>query len=62
VVIMITHRMKTRRHLRSARVAALTPEERREEIRAAEARCAAQHGRAEQAAAGFAKNEDGKPF
>ena len=38
---MNRHGMKTRRHLRSARVAALTPEERLEELRAAETRCAA---------------------
>ena len=47
--VMITHRMKIRRHLRSARVAALTPEERLEELRAAEARCAGGHGRSTQA-------------
>ena len=33
---MITQRMRIRRQLRSARVTALTPEERREAIRAAE--------------------------
>lgn len=48
---MITHRTRIRRHLRSARVAALTPEERREELRAAEARGAERHGRSEQAGA-----------
>jgi hypothetical protein len=48
---MITHRTKIRRHLRSVRVAALTPEERREELRAAAARCAERHGRSEQAGA-----------
>jgi len=47
--VMITHRTKIRRHLRSARVAALTPEERREGLRAAEARCAERHGRSEPA-------------
>jgi len=47
--VMITHRTRIRRHLRSARVAALTPEERREELRAAEARCARGHGRSEPA-------------
>jgi hypothetical protein len=41
---MKTRRTKIREHLRSARVASLTPEERREEIRAAEARCAERHG------------------
>ena len=45
---MITHGTKIRRHLRSARVSALTPEERREELRAAEARCAERHDRSEQ--------------
>ena len=44
---MMTHRTKTRRHLRSARVAALTTEERREEMRAAEAQRAARHDRSE---------------
>jgi hypothetical protein len=38
VLTMITHRMKIRRHLRSARVAALTSEERRQELREAERR------------------------
>jgi hypothetical protein len=46
---MLTHRTRIRRHLRSARVAALTPEERSEELRAAEARVAARHGGSEQA-------------
>jgi hypothetical protein len=46
---MLTHRTKVRRHLRSARVAALTPKERSEELRTAEARGAAGHGGAEQA-------------
>jgi len=46
---MIAHRTKVRRHLRSARVAALTPEERSEEMRAAEARGATGRGRSEQA-------------
>jgi hypothetical protein len=32
---MVTHRIRIRRHLRSARVSALTAEERREELRAA---------------------------
>lgn len=36
---MIGHRAKIRQHLRSARAAALTPEERIAEMRAAEARC-----------------------
>lgn len=49
---MITPRTKIRRHLRSARVAALTPEERREELRAAERRIARKGGRSEPAAAG----------
>jgi hypothetical protein len=46
---MLTHRTKIRRHLRSARVAALTPEERSEELRAAEARGVARRGGSEQA-------------
>ena len=33
---MMTHRMRIRRHLRSARVSVLTAEERREALRAAE--------------------------
>ncbi len=37
---MITRRMQIRRQLRSARVAALSQEERRREIREAEERCA----------------------
>ena len=37
---MITRRMQIRRQLRSARVAALSPEERRQEIREAEERYA----------------------
>jgi len=48
---MIPHRTKIRRHLRSTRVEALTPEERREELRAAEARCAEGHGPSEPAGA-----------
>ena len=48
---MLTHRTKVRRHLRSARVAALTPEERRDEMRAAEAKRAPKHDRSEQAGA-----------
>jgi len=48
---MITHRTKVRRHLRSARVAALTPEDRRDELRAAEARYTERHGRSGQAGA-----------
>ena len=50
-MVMLTHRTKVRRHLRSARVAALTPEERREEMRAAEARWTARHDRSERAGA-----------
>jgi len=46
---MMTHRTKIRRHLRSARVAALSPEERRDELRAAAERCEEEHGRAPQA-------------
>jgi hypothetical protein len=42
---MITHSMKTRRQLRSALVSALSVEERLEELRAAEARCAGRDGR-----------------
>jgi len=38
---MKTHRTRIREHLRSARVSALTAEERRQEMRAAEARLAA---------------------
>ena len=37
---MITHTMKIRRHLRSARAASLTSEERLQELRAAEQRIA----------------------
>jgi hypothetical protein len=44
-VYMITRRMKTRRHLRSVRTSALSEEERRLELREAEARSA--HGRVE---------------
>ena len=50
-MVMLTHRARIRRHLRSARVAALTPEKRREEMRAAEARRAAKDERSEQAGA-----------
>jgi len=50
-MVMLTHRSKIRRHLRSARVAALTPEERRQELRAAEAKCAERHGRSDKAVA-----------
>ncbi len=50
-MVMLTHRTKVRRHLRSARVAALTPEERREEMRAAEAKRVERHDRSEQAGA-----------
>ena len=50
-MVMLTHRTKVRRHLRSARVAALTPEERREEMRAAEANRAERHDRSEEAGA-----------
>lgn len=39
-VLMITRRMKTRRHLRSVRTSALPQEERRLELREAEARAA----------------------
>jgi hypothetical protein len=48
-MVMFTHRTKVRRHLRSTRVAALTTEERREEMRAAEARRTAKHDHSEQA-------------
>jgi hypothetical protein len=41
---MKTHRTRIREHLRSARVSALTEDERREELRMAEARAAAPHG------------------
>jgi hypothetical protein len=41
---MITPSVHIRRLLRSARAAALTPEERREELRAAEARITRRHG------------------
>ena len=50
VLVMITHRQKIRRQLRSARVAALTSEERRLELREAERRIAQQGDRAEPAA------------
>jgi len=58
---MITHRTKIRQHLRSARVSALTPEERREELRAAEARRAAEHRRRKPAAVGTATAVSGEP-
>jgi hypothetical protein len=41
---MITHGMKVRRQLRSARVSALSHEERRQELREAEERVARGHG------------------
>ena len=41
---MITRRMKIRRQLRSARASALSEEERRQELREAEARHAHDHG------------------
>jgi hypothetical protein len=47
---MITHRTKIRRHLRSARVAALTLEERQQELREAERRIAQDGARSEPAA------------
>jgi hypothetical protein len=47
---MIRHSTKIRRHLRSARVAAMTPEERQNELRAAEQRSAQKGGRSEPAA------------
>jgi hypothetical protein len=50
-MVMLTHRARIRRHLRSARVAALTPEKRREEMRAAAAIWAARHDRSQQAGA-----------
>jgi len=40
---MMTHRMRIRRHLRSARVSALTSEERREALLAAEKARAEKH-------------------
>jgi hypothetical protein len=40
---MITHGMKIRRHLRSVRTAALSEEERRQELREAEERGARDH-------------------
>lgn len=42
---MMTRRMKTRRHLRSVRTSALTEEERRLELREAEARSARSRGK-----------------
>jgi hypothetical protein len=47
--VMITRRMKIRRHLRSARTSALPDAERRWELREAEARLAHGHGRDTQA-------------
>jgi len=44
---MITHRAKIRRHLRSARVAAMTFEERRNELREAERRISQKGDRSE---------------
>jgi len=62
---MITHGMKVRRQLRSARVSALSLEERRQELREAEKRAARGHSRGESAAsprssgtAGAAGNPD----
>lgn len=43
VPAMMHHRMRIRRHLRSARVSALTSEERREALRAAEKARAKKH-------------------
>jgi hypothetical protein len=47
---MIRHSTKIRRHLRSARVAAMTSEERQDELRAAAQRIAQEGGRSEPAA------------
>jgi hypothetical protein len=60
---MITRRMKIRRHLRSARASALTEEERRQELREAEARGAHDRGDApaESAASPRAAGRDGTP-
>jgi len=44
---MITHHMQIRRHLRSARVEAMTSEERRQELRSAEDRIAQDDDRSE---------------
>jgi len=63
---MIPHRTKIRIHLRSVRVEALTFEERLEELRAAEARCAKGSSRSEragvdQAGAGDRETHDVEP-
>jgi hypothetical protein len=60
---MITRRMKTRRQLRSVRVSALSEEERRQELREAEARGAHDHSGApvESAASPHAAGPDGTP-
>jgi len=47
---MIRHSTRIRRHLRSARVAAMTSEERQNELREAERRIAQEGGRSEPAA------------
>jgi len=60
---MITRRMKIRRQLRSARASALSEEERRQELREAEARGAHDHSDApvESAAPPRAAGPDGTP-
>ena len=61
---MITRRMKIRRQLRSVRASALTEEERRHELREAEARGAHDLDRDEPAESGVpprAADDDGRP-
>ena len=60
---MITRRMKIRRHLRSARASALSEEERRQELREAEARGAHDHSDApaESVASPRATGQDDTP-
>ena len=62
-VAMITRRMKIRRQLRSARASVLSEEERRRELREAEARDAHDHSAApaESAASPRAAGQDGMP-
>jgi predicted cobalt transporter CbtA len=60
---MVTRRMKIRRQLRSVRASALSEEERRQELREAEARDAHDHSDApaESAASPRAAGQDGTP-
>ena len=61
---MVTRRMRIRRQLRSVRASALSEEERRQELREAEATCEHDHGRDEpatSAASPRAAGDDGAP-